>query len=100
MEERRANGGPADTLNASDALREFLAAHGGEAEPGRCLAFCPICRTAEILRATASDELREGWHAVQREALLTMKALVDHYVERLADEPAERGPRVEDIPIS
>jgi hypothetical protein len=28
-----------------------------------------------------------------------MKAAIDRYVERLDAEPAERGPRVEDIPI-
>lgn len=82
-----------------DALRELLDAHdaGGEL---RCVALCPICRAADVLRSTAPEELREQWQAVQREALLTMKALIDHYVERLDAEPAERGPRVEDIPIT
>ena len=87
-----------------DALRELLDAHvkGATGEDGelRCVALCPICRAADVLRSTASDELREQWQAVQREALLTMKALIDHYVERLDDESAESGPRVEDIPIS
>lgn len=82
---------------AREALRELLDEHraGGELE---CLALCPICRAADVLRSTAPGELREQWQAVQREALLTMKALIDHYVERL-DEPEDRGPRVEDIPI-
>ena len=83
----------------SEALRELLDAHTGDGDL-RCVALCPICRTADLLRSSAPDELREQWHAVQREALLTMKALIDHYVERLDAEPAERGPRVEDIPIS
>lgn len=66
----------------------------------RCVAVCPICRAADVLRASAPDDIRDQWQAVQREALLTMKALIDHYVERLDSEPAEPGPRVEDIPIS
>ena len=82
----------------SEALRELFAAHGDDGM--RCVELCPICRSADLLRAAAPEELRGQWHGVQREALLTMKALIDHYVERLDDEPAERGPRVEDIPIS
>jgi hypothetical protein len=65
-----------------------------------CVELCPICRGAEVLRATASPELRGQWHSVQREALLTMRTMIDHYLERLAEtETAGHGPRVEDIPI-
>ena len=90
------SGGPP---NPSDALRDLLEAHGRDGD-AQCLALCPICRAADVLRATAPDELRDQWQVVQREALLTMKALVDHAVERLDEEPAERGPRVQDIPIT
>ena len=38
-----------------------------------CVEWCPICRTADVLRSTAPPELREQWQAVQREALLTMR---------------------------
>lgn len=93
------SGAAGSEARASEALRDLLDAHTGDGET-RCVALCPICRTADVLRASAPDELREQWHAVQREALLTMKALIDHYVERLDAEPAARGPRVEDIPIS
>jgi hypothetical protein len=78
---------------AFEALREQL---GGEA---RCVDWCPICRGAEILRANASPELIEGWQSVQREALLTVRALIDHYLERIDREPGARAPRVRDIPI-
>jgi hypothetical protein len=85
----------------SDALRELLDAHTGAGGEGlRCVALCPICRAADVLRSTAPDDLRDQWQAVQREALLTMKALIDHYVERLDAEPPEPGARVQDIPIS
>jgi hypothetical protein len=61
-----------------------------------CVELCPICRGAEILRATSSPELRGQWQSVQREALVTMRTMIDHYLERLE---AREGPRVEDIPI-
>jgi hypothetical protein len=51
-----------------------------------------------MLRATASPELRDQWQAVQREALLTTRALIDTYLERL-DGDGQREPRVQDIPI-
>jgi hypothetical protein len=63
-----------------------------------CLEWCPICRAADVLRATAPPELRDQWQSVQREALLTTRALIDVYLERL-DTEADRGPRVQDIPI-
>jgi hypothetical protein len=61
--------------------------------------LCPICRAADVLRATAPDDIKDQWQVVQREALLTMKAAIDRYVERLDAEQPERGPRVQDIPI-
>ena len=67
--------------------------------PHQCVELCPICRGAEILRATATPELRDGWQSVQREALVTMRAMIDHYLERLDEEDANQGPRVEVIPI-
>ena len=65
----------------------------------RCVELCPICRGAEILRATSSPELRGQWQSVQREALVTMRAMIDHYLARMEELDRERGPRVEDIPI-
>lgn len=73
-------------------------------EPGddqhsfECVEWCPICRTADVLRATAPPELRGQWQSVQREALLTTRALIDSYLERLDSQP-DPGPRVQDIPI-
>jgi hypothetical protein len=63
-----------------------------------CVEWCPICRAADVVRATAPPELRDQWQSVQREALLTTRALIDTYLERLDAEP-ECGPRVQDIPI-
>ncbi len=73
-----------------------------------CVEWCPICRTMDVLRASTTPEVREQWHGVQREALLTLRALVDHYIQRLGDEPApgepaseapRRATPVEQIPI-
>ena len=90
-------GGPsAAQQSPSEALRELLDSHRSDL---RCVELCPICRAADVLRATAPDDIKDQWQAVQREALLTMKAAIDRYVDRLDSEPAERGPRVEDIPI-
>jgi hypothetical protein len=44
--------------------------------------------------------MREQFASVQREALVTMRALIDHYLERLDEAEADgAGPRVEEIPI-
>ena len=66
----------------------------------QCFELCPICRGADVLRATASPEMREQWASVQREALVTMRAMIDHYLDRLDQAEAQAaGPRVEEIPI-
>lgn len=66
----------------------------------QCVDLCPICRGAEVLRSTGTPEFRGQWQNVQREALVTMRAMIDHYLTRLDDYEANgRGPRVEDIPI-
>ena len=64
----------------------------------QCLDFCPICRTADVMRATMPDELREHLHNLQREGLLAMRALLDHYIRHLERQRAQTAP-VEDIPI-
>jgi hypothetical protein len=63
-----------------------------------CVEFCPICRTADVVRATMPAEFRQHWHAWQREMLLAFRSLLDHYIAHVE---AERPNvvRVEDIPI-
>lgn len=79
-------------------LQEGLGSASHRADGQRCLELCPICRAADILRAGGPPELRGQLSDFQREALLTLRALIDHYIERL-DERPEAGGRVEDIPI-
>jgi len=64
----------------------------------RCLELCPICRGAELLRAGAAPELRGQLDDVGREALRTLRTLIDHYLERPAWED-DRGERVQEIPV-
>lgn len=70
--------------------------HGGA--QSQCLELCPICRGADLLRASGPPELRGQISDLQREALMTLRALIDHYLERLDQPPADER-RVEEIPI-
>ena len=75
--------------------------HGSAADhPHECLDWCPICRTADVLRASAPPELRDQVQGLQRDALVTLRALLDAYIERSGEGSRERRDSgVEDIPI-
>ena len=64
-----------------------------------CVEWCPICRGADVVRATTPPELREQWQTVQRDALVMMRALIDAYLARLGGDGATSARSVEDIPI-
>ena len=83
---------------ADASVFEAIRDHARDGET-QCVEWCPVCRAADLLRANASPELREQWNAFQREALLTLRVLVDHYVERLDRDQEPRSARVHDIPI-
>jgi hypothetical protein len=80
------------------------AGNGGGAAPHRheheCLEWCPICRTADVVRANSSPELREQFQSLQRDALVAARALLDAYLERLEHSERRGSSRVEDIPIA
>lgn len=78
------------------AFREQIGAGG---HPQQCLDLCPICRAADVLRAGGRPEMRHGLGELQREALMTARALIDHYLERIDAEPEAGGGAVEKIPI-
>ena len=68
---------------------EMIAEHDGHGP--ECLEWCPICRTADILRAGASPEMRGQWQDIQREALATLRVVLDHYSRRLDEEAARNA---------
>jgi len=51
----------------------------------------------DALRRAAPGELQDRLSTLIREALLTLRSLIDWYLTRLENPPRE--PRVEDIPI-
>jgi len=51
----------------------------------------------DAMRRGLPRELEEQFSGLIREILLTLRALIDWYLERLERRPAE--PQVEDIPI-
>ena len=57
----------------------------------------PLFMLLEAVRRGLPRELEEQVSALIRELLLTLRALIDWYLERLERRPGE--PRVEDIPI-
>ena len=77
----------------ADTPRDGTPAH-------ECLDWCPICRGAELMRATVPPELQEQFQVVQRDVLLMVQAMIQSHLERLRNEaPADADPPVEDIPI-
>ena len=85
-----------DPARDSDAHGIPGIGHGTETQ---CVEWCPICRTADVLRASTTPEVREQWQEMQREALLTVGALIDRYMKHLEDEraggeAADEEPRV------
>jgi len=69
----------------------------GQGQRGAIPDFAPLIAIVEALRRVIPHELQEQFNALQRELLLTLRALIDWYLERL-DKP-ELTPQVEDIPI-
>ena len=57
----------------------------------------PLFMLVEAARRGLPRELEDQFNALVREILLTLRALIDWYLERLERPRAE--PRVEDIPI-
>jgi hypothetical protein len=71
--------------------------YGPPPPPRSNLDFAPLFALLDTLRRGLPGEVQAQFTALVREALLTLRALIDWYLERL-DRP-RREPRVEDIPI-
>ena len=59
--------------------------------------LAPLFALIDVARSLLPRELRGQFNALVREALLTLRALIDWYLERLGRESP--GSQVEDIPI-
>jgi hypothetical protein len=70
---------------------------GPRATPGAGPDLSGLLVLLDTLRQAAPAELQERTTSLIREVLLTLRALIDWYLEHL-DGPAEK-PKVEDIPI-
>jgi hypothetical protein len=70
---------------------------GAEPLHGRRLDFRPLFMLLDAVRRGLPRDLEAQFTTLIRELLLTLRALIDWYLERLERRPAE--PRVEDIPI-
>ena len=87
---------PRDPFRGEDHAR----AYGRGAPPpprGRGLDLSALFMLLDGMRRVLPRELEQQFTALVREVLLTLRALIDWYLERL--DGREREPRVEDIPI-
>jgi hypothetical protein len=57
----------------------------------------PLFALIDVARSALPHELRDQFNSLVREVLLTLRALIDWYLERLG--PGQPDARVEDIPI-
>ena len=71
--------------------------YGRPPPPSSGLDFSALFVLLDALRRAAPTELQERVTAFIREGLLTLRSLIDWYLERL--ERPSREPKVEDIPI-
>jgi hypothetical protein len=70
----------------------------GHVEGRQCVGFCPICRSADLLRTVATPELRAAWSEFARELARALGAAAERYAQPQA-ESGDRPPRVTEIPI-
>ena len=86
------------TESPPDWWQEFEAAANTSRQAGpRAHDLTPLIALVEAMRRVVPLELQEQFNALQRELLLTVRALIDWYLERLDNAP--KPTVVEDIPI-
>lgn len=71
--------------------------YGGQPGHAGLPDLSPLIAIVEALRRMVPAELQDQVNALQREVLLTIRALIDWYLERL--DARDRPVQVEDIPI-
>jgi hypothetical protein len=88
------------TDGPDEAYMHWETPYGEEPPPpprGPQLDFRPLFMLLDGVRRSLPHNLEQQFTALLREILLTIRALIDWYLERLDRRPAE--PKVEDIPI-
>ena len=95
MDEPRTENQPPPTWE--EFVREASRGNGGGQGQRPIPDLSALFAIVEALRRAIPHELQEQFNALQRELLLTLRALIDWYLDRL-DKP-ELTPQVEDIPI-
>ena len=89
--------GAGETAEGRGPDEDWTARYGARPPPPSGLDFSALFVLLDALRRAAPPELQERLTSLIREALLTLRSLIDWYLERLERKPRE--PRVEDIPI-
>ncbi len=97
MTEPRQTTRPPDGGGPAPWWDEFSRGSNGLPPPRGFPDLSPLLAVVDALRRMVPVELQEQWGALQRELLLTIRALIDWYLERL--ESSRRPTVVEDIPI-
>lgn len=69
----------------------------GPPRPGSGPDLAPLFALIDVMRSALPSELRDQFNSLVREVLLTLRSLIDWYLERLPGGKAES--KVEDIPI-
>jgi hypothetical protein len=90
---------------SSDWIEDWIRDYGEQGHreppppppPGRGPDLAPLFAIVDALRRGLPGELQGQFTSLLREVLLTIRSLIDWYLERL--DRAERKPEVEDIPI-
>jgi hypothetical protein len=92
--------GSSGTTGADRFWGEFSRTRVGRSNPGgsgngsgrerreggaECLDWCPICRSADLIRGSAPPDLRGQLEAIQAEAVNVMRAFVAAYAEKSPD---------------
>ena len=92
------NGGSAGGTTGADRFwGEFSRTRAGRSNPGssgngsggerrespaECLDWCPVCRSADLIRGSATPDLLGQLEAIQGEALNVMRAFLSAYAEK------------------
>jgi hypothetical protein len=88
---------PRPAADGDDLYGERPASDGTGRQPPPAPDPAALLVLLDALRLAAPAELQDRLTALIREALLTLRALIDHYLERLDGPSGER--EVESIPI-